>query len=522
MANNRDQQARERLRLQREHERLVNQQRREAERARQQAEREQREQHVARQQQEAERLSTQARERAEELGGLLVDSLDRAVLDFDRMRLSTQPAPFQPGPIGQPAPAPQWEAFAPRPPGAFARLFGGEGRHRKAEQLARQRYEQEVAAHQQREQQRVAEVQRLQQQHEHQEGERLRHAAEHNEGIAGLERDFRAGAQESVERCLELCLESEELPAGVPADVEVGYRPDARQVLVLRELPDTGIIPAESAFKYVKSRDAIESSARKPAEIRNSYADLIAQLALLTLHDVFRVTTDEQVTEVTVNCRLATTDTATGQAIHPCLLTVGAKRADFAELVLDNLDAQRCLKRLNALMSPHPYDAEAVKPIFDPDLDRFRTIDAHDAASALDSRVVLVEQSPTEFEHLVRQLFEAMGMKSWVTQASRDDGVDAVAVNEDPIMGGLAVIQAKRYKNVVPADASRALWGVMEDKKAGTGVLVATSYFGKATHDFAARNERIRLIEGPELKHLLKEHLDLDVVIGAKIPNRKN
>ena len=42
MANNRDQQARERLRLQREHERLVNQQRREAERARQQAEREQR------------------------------------------------------------------------------------------------------------------------------------------------------------------------------------------------------------------------------------------------------------------------------------------------------------------------------------------------------------------------------------------------------------------------------------------------------------------------------------------------
>ncbi|MBK0869043.1 hypothetical protein INP57_19735 [Saccharopolyspora sp. HNM0986] len=54
------------------------------------------------------------------------------------------------------------------------------------------------------------------------------------------------------------------------------------------------------------------------------------------------------------------------------------------------------------------------------------------------------------------------------------------------------------------------------------GGEVASAYFGKATHDFAARNERIRLIEGPELKHLLKEHLDLDVVIGAKIPNRKN
>jgi restriction system protein len=204
-------------------------------------------------------------------------------------------------------------------------------------------------------------------------------------------------------------------------------------------------------------------------------------------------------------------------------LTVGATRTNFRELLLDNLDPQKCLKHLNALMSPHPHDAEPVKPTFDPDMDRFRTVEAHDAASSLDSRLVLVEQAPTEFEHLVRQLFEAMGMKSWVTQSSRDDGVDAVAVNEDPVMGGLAVIQAKRYKKVVPAEASRALWGVMDDKRAGTGVLVTTSYFGQTTHDFVARNERIRLIEGPELKHLLKEHLDLDVVLGATTPpNRKD
>jgi restriction system protein len=36
-------------------------------------------------------------------------------------------------------------------------------------------------------------------------------------------------------------------------------------------------------------------------------------------------------------------------------------------------------------------------------------------------------------------------MQSWVTQASRDDGVDAVATNPDAVLGGLCVIQAKRY-----------------------------------------------------------------------------
>jgi restriction system protein len=101
-----------------------------------------------------------------------------------------------------------------------------------------------------------------------------------------------------------------------------------------------------------------------------------------------------------------------------------------------------------------------------------------------------------------------------VTQASRDDGVDGVAVNEDPIMGGVCVIQAKRYSGMVPVEAVRALAGVMDDKRANRGVLVTTSWFGKATHDFAARHGRIQLIEGSELKHLLAERLKLDVVIG--------
>ena len=49
-----------------------------------------------------------------------------------------------------------------------------------------------------------------------------------------------------------------------------------------------------------------------------------------------------------------------------------------------------------------------------------------------------------------------------MTQASRDDGVDAVATNEAPVFGGLCVIQAKRYRKVVELEAVRALAGVME------------------------------------------------------------
>jgi len=113
-------------------------------------------------------------------------------------------------------------------------------------------------------------------------------------------------------------------------------------------------------------------------------------------------------------------------------------------------------------------------------------------------------------------------MTSWKTQDSKDDGVDAVAVNEDPIVGGLCIIQAKRYSKIAGVEAVHALAGVMDDKNAGKGVLVTTSWVGKASRDFAARNgSRIEIIEGRHLKFLLKKHLGLDVLICLpKLPPR--
>ncbi|MGH8929463.1 MAG: restriction endonuclease [Egibacteraceae bacterium] len=83
----------------------------------------------------------------------------------------------------------------------------------------------------------------------------------------------------------------------------------------------------------------------------------------------------------------------------------------------------------------------------------------------------------------------------------------------------MCVIQAKRYR--VGVESVRALAGVMDDKRAAKGVLVTTSWFGQASKQFVARHERIQLMEGPHLKQMLQEHLDLDVLISPKpLPKR--
>jgi restriction system protein len=314
-----------------------------------------------------------------------------------------------------------------------------------------------------------------------------------------------------------LVLDSISYPDGFPHNSRIIYRPEPKELVIDYEMPGQEVVPAHRGLKYVQKRDVIEPLVRSVNEINQRYASVIAQVALRTLHEVFAVDAAGIVETVTFSGYVRTKDKATGQPIKPYLLSVPAARQVFAELVLADLDPAACVRqKLGALVSPHPYDLEAVRPMVDFEslLKQFAFIDGMDAVAGLDSRPDLLDLTPTEFEHLVRQLFEAMGMKSWVTQASGDDGVDGVATNEDPIFGGLCIIQAKRYRGAVGVDAIRELAGTMEDKHATKGIMVTTSWVTKGGHEHANRHGRMQTIEHEELKYLLKEHLGLDVLIS--------
>jgi restriction system protein len=88
----------------------------------------------------------------------------------------------------------------------------------------------------------------------------------------------------------------------------------------------------------------------------------------------------------------------------------------------------------------------AVKPIVDINMVDPRFIQEQDILSTLDNRLNLMELSPGEFESLITNLFQKMGLDTKLTQASRDGGVDCVAFDSRPILGGKVIIQAKRYK----------------------------------------------------------------------------
>jgi restriction system protein len=265
-------------------------------------------------------------------------------------------------------------------------------------------------------------------------------------------------------------IKNSKLPAGFPTEGGAGYEPENRRLLVQRQLPGTSVIPTAQSYRYVKTRDAVEPVSRKDAEARRLYTLLIAHMTLRTLSEAFDATPHTLVDTIAFNGYVESKDKATGRPVRPCLVSLEVARDSFEELFLDEpeLDPIACLRHLNALVSPHPYDLEAVRPVVTFDLSRYRFSDEVEVASGLDSRPDLLDLTPVEFEHLIRELFQASGFKSWKTQDSHDDGVDAVAINDDAMAAIKCVIQAKRYNGVVPLESVHALAGAMNDHHAST------------------------------------------------------
>ncbi|MFF8777151.1 restriction endonuclease [Streptomyces sp. NPDC015140] len=325
------------------------------------------------------------------------------------------------------------------------------------------------------------------------------------------------GNPEALTRNVEAALSQASYPEGLRDSWRCAFVPETRELLLEVDLPGQSVIPTAAAYRYKASMPpAVTAQPRKEAEIKQIYRLLVARLALRAIAEVLTLTPAAMVDVVAFNGHVNAKNRATGKAIHPCLISVRATRESVGDLVLDEpeLDPVECLRHLNAVVSQHPYDLEPVRPVVTFDLTKYKWGPDVDIVAGLDHRPDLMQLDPIEFEHLVRRLFEAIGLKAWVTQASRDDGIDAVATNEDPIVGGLCIIQAKRTRNAVPADTVRALAGVMHDKAAAKGIIVTTAWFGKASKDFAYRTGRMELIDGRGLKALLLEHLGIDALIS--------
>lgn len=504
-------------RRQRQYEREVERARKAAEAAQKAADREAKQRYLANRAADAERRTRELDERVEQLRTVLTRGLSRTarIGPAQLHRRATTP-PLDLGSLAYPVPAPDWAQFAPPPPSTLGRVFGGGTRYEQKLNEARGAFDSAQAQHAHAETERQRRVTEARATHAARMAELQREVDGHNRSVDAVLARARARDQEAVGWCLNTVLAAVPLPSDFPRTTEVTYSPRGEQAVVRFELPGPGVVPATRAVQYVQTKDEQRELPRPIKETGELYRLVVSQVALLCLRDVFQA--DAAVQAIAFNGHVWATNPATGKREYPCLISLSVERPTFEELVLADVRPDVCLKHLRALVSQHPYDLEPITPIVDFDLSKYRFVEGLDAVSTLDSRPDLMDLSPDEFEHLVRQVFEATGLEGWTTAHSRDDGVDAVMVNKTPGGAMLSIVQAKRYSKVVGVAHIRELAGAMEEKKAGHGILVTTSWFTAGCWQKARDHGRMELFDGPRLRALIKEHLGKDVLIGVDRP----
>jgi restriction system protein len=455
--------------------------------------------------------------RIERLETLLLSTL--AVddhIDLNRFKKRVAHPPFNAGPLGQALPEPAWQSFDPPVPTGLTRVFGGEARHQQQVATAREAFEQararHVAAEADRQRQLTARRAAYQ---EHCRAVEAKIAA-HNAQIDRFAASVAAGEPAAVVEYFGMVLGNSVYPDDFPQHYRLAYLPGSRQLVVEYHLPPVEVIPTVRQHRYLRDRDEVATIARAAQEIRQRYAHAIAQVSLRTVHELFEADRSRLVETVTFNGIVDTVDRRTGQSVRPCLVSLRTTRDRFAALNLGRVDPAACLRHLDAAVSAHPDELEPVRPVVEFDRVDTRFSDDVDVLADLDHRPNLQELSMGEFAALVEDLFTAMGLRLGKAEVS-PSLVEWPAVDPRPIFGGAVVIRATRHRELLDEPAARGLVEAMLRTGAAKGILVTTSGYAVAAHEFAS-GRPLELIDGSTLLHLLAEYTSTKARIDTRQP----
>ncbi|MFI5936778.1 restriction endonuclease [Actinoplanes sp. NPDC051494] len=441
------------------------------------------------------------RARLSDLDTLLLSTLDvDDHIDLDRFKKPIEAPRFDPGPLGRPAPEPSWPSYAPPEPRGVGKILGGERLHQQQVAAARRAFDQARAqwaeSEQRRERQLAARELRYKEQQKRHEEKLLAYNAE----VDRFAEAVAAADPASVVEYFAMVLGNSVYPDDFPQHFRLAYLPKQQHLLVEYHLPPAEVVPVVKEYRYDRVRDDLLAVPRDENEIRSRYTEIIAMVALRTVHEIIEADRGGLVGKVLFNGIVDTIDRRTGQFVRPCLVSLHTARDTFAAIKLRRVDPVACLRHLQGDLSGTPDQLDGVTPVleFDREADNDFTQEFNVLAD-IDERPNLTTMSVADWEQTIADLFCTMGLSMGTAQDGR-----WLAGDPRPVFGGPVVIHAVRGR-VVDAGTAMSLADAVTAAGATKGILVATDGFEPAAHD-EVTGRPVELLDGPALLNLLVEH----------------
>ncbi len=330
-----------------------------------------------------------------------------------------------------------------------------------------------------------------------------------NEKIDAFKNRWETGDVEALEDYCRLVLSSSEYPGCLPSEHDLQFNPENGTLIVEFRLPALDDIPSLEAVTFVATRGEVKEKRLPESKRKALFNEVCYQLCLRTIHELFEADVNNQISFISFNGFVRHRSSATGKLETNCIMSLQTSKSEFEEIDLSHVDPKSCFRGLKGIGSANLAGITPVTPLLELDKSDSRFQEGYAVAEHVKETTNLALMDWVDFEHLVRELFEAefavSGGEVKVTQASADKGVDAIAFDPDPIRGGKIVIQAKRYTNIVGVSAVRDLYGTLMNEGANKGILVTTSDYGPDSYEFA-KDKPITLLNGGNLLSLLQKH----------------
>ena len=436
-------------------------------------------------------VARDAEQRLEELLALAAEP--SPAVDFDALQRSYESRPLPPEAVAEP---PRWPDYAPEPgpsaPGSPGKpLLSGEYQQQLASaRLRHQRALREYRDHE-KELRGLAEQARLV--HEQEEQQRARSVREYNERLRNYRAAYEEGEPAAVESVLERALAAAGRLPGLEVPARVSYRALTRTAVVDLVLPSPAVVPAALEFRVVAD-GGVEPVPRPRQETRARYLQLVARLVLRALDALLAADTESQLDGIVVNGRAVT-----AEAGEICVVSVDARRGDlYASTLLPTAhgDAVERLRELPCVLSEDPEIPSPVVPY----------------AAACAAAPAPEELSPGEFAALIAELFEHLGLDEWELRLRGRDGLLALGRGDGRQLAEVSyVVCAARRPLVVGAEVVRNVAEAVDEEAAERGIWATTGSFHPDAVIAAASLPQLRLIDGGELRALVRAHLGAEL-----------
>lgn len=326
-----------------------------------------------------------------------------------------------------------------------------------------------------------------------------------------LKQETQKSGEKGLIARVEYALATTNLPRYISHEGSSSFDPESGVFIHEHSFPDLSTI---DWIKLVEPRSQLDKvknvKLKKPATIKErkeAANSVYPSLSLKLCQDILSQDTENIITAIAINGWCAYIEKSTGQSKRAYCSSLFVTREQIQELQFDTLDPIEAFAKLKGITAKTIH-VTPILPIIRLDTNDPRFVDSKEILSNLPEGENLAAMNWEDFEHLCRELFEkafaGSGAEVKVTQASRDQGVDAIVFDPDPIRGGKIIIQAKRYTNTVDVSAVRDLYGALINEGATKGILVTTSQYGPESYAFA-KDKPITLLNGQELLGLLEK-----------------